>query len=290
MRIWRPRSLRGRVLGATLVLAAAGLLAANAATYGFLRSFLVGRVDQQLRVAVFPVSRLLEEGVDGGPGFGPGPAPGPGVFPSLRTYGALIDASGRVVVEASFGYEAASGPVPELPSGLPGSAEDPESGNRYLTVSASDGSDGFRVLAVALESDQGTLVVGIPLTETNRTLGRLLAVEGLVTVGVLVLLGAAALWLVRVGLRPLEHGAVVDCDGLTVQRAESGLPLPLEPDPVCHLCLRRSWARPSIANPVPAAVGAERLVHPHPPCRARCRRVLPEGLPRHALQRSVAGR
>lgn len=202
MRIWRPRSLRGRVLGATLVLAAAGLLAANAATYGFLRSFLVGRVDQQLRVAVFPVSRLLEQGVDGGPGFGPGP--GPGVFPSLRTYGALIDASGRVMVEASFGYEAASGPVPELPPSLLGSSSGPRE-PRYLTVPASQGSDGFRVLAWPLANGNGTLVVAIPLTETNRTLGRLLAVEGLVTVVVLVLLGAAALWLVRVGLRPLER-------------------------------------------------------------------------------------
>lgn len=204
MRIWRPRSLRGRVLGATLVLAAAGLLVANAATYGFLRSFLVGRVDQQLRVAVFPVSRLLEQGVGGGPGFDPGPGPGSGVFPSLQTYGALIDASGRVVVEASFGYEAASGPVPELPAGLlrssPGAGEP-----RYLTVPASQGSDDFRVLAWPLANENGTLVVAIPLTETNRTLGRLLAVEALVTVGVLVLLGAAALWLVRVGLRPLER-------------------------------------------------------------------------------------
>ena len=50
-RIHPPRSLRGRLLAATLVLVAVGLTGASIATYAFLNSFLVSRVDDQLRAS-----------------------------------------------------------------------------------------------------------------------------------------------------------------------------------------------------------------------------------------------
>jgi two-component system OmpR family sensor kinase len=59
------------------------------------------------------------------------------------------------------------------------------------------------VLASSLRGG-GTLVLAIPLTEVNSTLRQLLIVEVLVGGAVLGLMAALALWLVRVGLRPLE--------------------------------------------------------------------------------------
>jgi two-component system OmpR family sensor kinase len=60
------------------------------------------------------------------------------------------------------------------------------------------------VLARADADGRGTLVIGIPLTDYSGTLHRLLLTEILVGLGVLGLVGGLALWLVRVGLRPLE--------------------------------------------------------------------------------------
>ena len=59
-------SLRSRVLAATLALVVAGLAVAGVATYAFLRSFLVHRVDQQLVSAEFPATNALKETIEFG--------------------------------------------------------------------------------------------------------------------------------------------------------------------------------------------------------------------------------
>src|SRR5688500_913948 len=51
-------SLRARLLAASLVLVAAGLLVADVATYSALRSFLFDRVDQQLDAAQAGIERV----------------------------------------------------------------------------------------------------------------------------------------------------------------------------------------------------------------------------------------
>ena len=51
------------------------------------------------------------------------------------------------------------------------------------------------------------VVVAVPLTEVDQTLGRLLLVELLVSGGVMIVLGALAWWIVRAGLRPLDQMA-----------------------------------------------------------------------------------
>jgi two-component system OmpR family sensor kinase len=67
------------------------------------------------------------------------------------------------------------------------------------------------------ENPFGTLIIAAPLTEVTDTLHRLLLVEILATVGVLLVVGLLALWLVRVGLRPLRAigetaGAIAEGD------------------------------------------------------------------------------
>lgn len=204
MRLRIPRSVRGRVLAATVILAAVGLLVANLATYGFLRSFLLRRVDEQLRSAVIPVAVQLRGAPTGAPDFGP--APPRGAQTPLGTYGAYLDSSGRVVRDEWFLFPGEQEPAaPTLLSGLPGSASGPVSGQRYLTLSASPGGVTYRAIAVPLADGAGTVVVAIPLTETTATLHRLMLVELVASGVVLVLIGACALWLVRLGLRPLDQ-------------------------------------------------------------------------------------
>ncbi len=187
-------SLRARLLVAMLVLVTAGLLAADVATYRFLSSFLIDRVDQQLSVLPDAAARELVPGPQG-----PDEAhEWVDLFPA--TYVAAVDAGGDVVREevAPYGPDGA----PKLPVALPGSSNG-GSERRVFTVDARSGSETFRLLAVPVTG--GTLVVAVPLGDVGDTLGRLLMIEVLVSVAVLAGLAALAWWLVRIGFRPLER-------------------------------------------------------------------------------------
>jgi len=186
-------SLRARLLITTVALVSVGLLAANLATYRFLSSFLVHRIDEQLvQARPFAAQALLPgEGF-----FGEGPAEL--VLPP-GTYAELRDRSGDLVRSTFFGFRQL--PRPEFP-GL-----DPESGLEQgphgLTVD-SGGTRALRYRALATPlPGVGTLIVAIPLFEVDQTLKRLVVGEVVVSLVVLGVVAALALWLVRVGLRPL---------------------------------------------------------------------------------------
>jgi len=195
-------SLRARLLFVTVGLVTLGLLIADVVTYRALSSSLLERVDEQLAQVSQSAVQLLDP-----QGFPPsGPGPGPGYDgPPAGSYAALVDASGHVARAHSFGYQSGQQedpPVPVLPSGLPGSTTG-GTGTTTFFAGSQDGDTRFRVEAIALEP-AGTLVIAVPLTEMRETLGRLLTIEALVTIGVALTAGALALWLVKVGLRPLE--------------------------------------------------------------------------------------
>jgi two-component system OmpR family sensor kinase len=197
-------SLRARLVAGLLALAAIGLLVLGGITYAEQRSFLYDRVDQQLQAAIRPVSAALDFRLGrppagrpgpGGPGFGGG---GPGFGLPEGTYGEHRDASGEVgstTVQQGYG-EIAVGEQPALPAGL--AIGEP------ATVDGGNGAD-YRVLAEPDPRGDGVNVVAIPLSEIARTLDRLLLVEALVIAAVLLVLGLAARFLVRVGLLPLER-------------------------------------------------------------------------------------
>jgi two-component system OmpR family sensor kinase len=193
-------SLRARLLITTVLVAAAGLLVADAATYRFLSSSLIQRIDEQLVSARVPAARALSvEATFGGQG---PPAP-PELFPS-GTYAASLDGSGITVSSKFLGFAETTAAPPALPAALPGSTSAGQDAQRTFTVGAAGGgSPRYRVLATALGPGKGTLIVAIPLTEVGATLHRLLFIEGTVSAIVLALLAALSLWLVRLGLRPL---------------------------------------------------------------------------------------
>jgi two-component system, OmpR family, sensor kinase len=189
-------SLRARLTIVAVALVAAGLLVANLATYHYLSGFLLRRVDQQLEVAQpFAIRALTRVG-------GPVGGPGPDAEIPIGITVELLDADGAVSKDVPTIYAGAS--PPELPAGLPGSSATGAVGTTTFTAPSQDGTVSYRVRAFGPRASGGTLILAAPLTEVHNTLRRLLGIEFLVSVVVLGLVAALALWLVRVGLQPLE--------------------------------------------------------------------------------------
>jgi two-component system OmpR family sensor kinase len=196
------RSLRARLLVLVAGLAVVGLLAADLATYYSLRSFLVGRVDQSASAG----ANVLADSLRHHPGFGPNDIEQlsltlPGAYFQVRVRGKPIPvkldetlvSSGLVPTSTESGETL---PAPRLPSSIPEST--------FKTVGAVSGSTQYRVRAVPIIG-AASIVIAAPLTETNRTLHRLLLIELLVSIGVVAAIVGLGLWLVRFGLRPLRR-------------------------------------------------------------------------------------
>jgi two-component system OmpR family sensor kinase len=209
-------SLRARILASVLVLSAAGLVLLAVVTYTEQRSFLLNRLDQQVREAAPAISQALDSagfrppsngGFPAGMGFparGAGsPRAGPtGGGPSLNlppgTYGQRRDASGKVLGHVLITYGQAASPAPAIPARVP-------TGQLFSVGSVGSSGLRYRVYVIHDPEDSGLTLVAVPLHEVDQTLSQLLLVEGLVIVGVLVALGAAAFFIVRIGLRPLDR-------------------------------------------------------------------------------------
>jgi two-component system OmpR family sensor kinase len=189
-------SLRARLTAGLIIVAAIGLLVVGAVVYAEQRSFLLKRVDEQVRAAPpalahqFRQQRVLPFGGPARPG---GPHP-PDLPPG--TYGELRDPSGASLASVNLSYGLTGRPRPELPRDLP--LQEPQTvharGLRY------------RVLAVPLPGPAGgTMVAAVPLTEVDSTLHRLRLVESIVIGAALLVLGGLSWALVRLGLRPLDR-------------------------------------------------------------------------------------
>ena len=186
-------SLRTRMLVVTAGLFLAGLGAANFATYHFLSSFLLDRVDTHLETATRPVAAALASRAGEHRSFLPDGG-----------YAALVDERGRIQREVRFAY-AEDAPRPRVPTErIRSLAKDQQP--TLMTVAAVSGPIEYRLIAKPV-GDGGTLVVAVPLTEVRVTERRLLMIEGVVSGLVIIAIGVAAYWLTRRELRPLERMA-----------------------------------------------------------------------------------
>jgi two-component system OmpR family sensor kinase len=196
-------SLRTRLLVAVLGCVAAGLVVAGLITYFSLRGFLLERVDAQLRDARVPIAMALTDSQSGFPG---APAAGDSNLPP-GTYGQLRSTSGDILNAIQFSYSLEELPTPVLPDPLPVATD--RRGTVFTAGSTAGGqAPGFRVLVENVPDLGRVLVVAIPLNETRQTLTRLLTIEVVVSLAVLAALAAAAWWLIKRDLRPLETMAV----------------------------------------------------------------------------------
>jgi two-component system, OmpR family, sensor kinase len=192
-------SLRARLLIAVIALAAVGLVVADVVTYSSLRSFLVDRVDRSLEDTAH--SLRGPGGERGGEEEGRRPAE-PGVFAQIRS------ATGDAVVSTlpSFSVPGGTTPDPRLPAVIdpPTATDDGPEPTRYFTVPGESSSERYRVRASVDARDETMLVVATSLDDVDSTLDRLLRIELVVTALVLAGIAALGMWLVRLGLRPLD--------------------------------------------------------------------------------------
>lgn len=194
-------SLRARLLLGVVILAALGLAAADIATYGSLRSYLLGRVDTGLeaghRSFEHPAPKRQPSDHDASDHHGPPPE---GVdWYEVRAL------DGRKLRRA-FLVEGSS--PPKLPAKVKLPTR-PDAGDEFVTyfdAPAQDGDGSYRVRA-SIEPDRPhqILFVASSLRGVASTLHRLILIEVIATAAVLAALVALGLWVVRLGLRPLRE-------------------------------------------------------------------------------------
>ncbi len=206
----RQLSLRARLILGVIALTAAGLVVADFATYSALRSFLVDRTDSSLEAAHVSVEGAIfhrgggDHGGDqaGGPDLGPLTTAAPGEYVALRR---LDGTTVRTSSTPRF-----PGGTPPPPPALPVHIDLPAStagGERvtYFTVAAKSGGGRYRVRAsIEPQNTSYVLIVAQPLSDVDSTLHRLFWIALLVTTLVLAGVAALGLWVVRLGLKPLE--------------------------------------------------------------------------------------
>jgi two-component system OmpR family sensor kinase len=194
---WRPRrwshwTLRARLVLVVGALAAVALLVANIAGVVLIRTYLLGRIDDQLSGMARP--------------FGGEPRPNfNSAFIQRRAFrigpeqvAYIYRPDGTLDPDRSTSPDATRPPVPPFAVVAAGAAT-----HRPYTITATDGSTDWRVIAVPETETGGAAVIGLSLSEVRQTTDRLMLIDAGVSGLVLVLLGAGAWFVVRLGLRPL---------------------------------------------------------------------------------------
>lgn len=173
-----PQSVRSRLLLASVVLSLAAVLAVGIATYFSLGSYLRNNLDKQLQRNA------------------------PDVLQAANTENlSPFDRDTAITLYTASGDPYRQVTTTVLPWVAPNAT-----GLRYHNVTASDGR-AYRVVAVPVASRTAvlTLVYGLPQSQVDNVLHRLLLLEIAVSTGVVVLLVGVGLVLVKVGLRPLAR-------------------------------------------------------------------------------------
>jgi len=229
-----------------LLLLVAGLVTTDVLTSSSLRSFLLGRLDEQIDVSQNQgyayISQVYQRDLAAGdraPVTDPGTwlaelgtRPPGGAFAGRRpaaprlnssvlaarlsddSYSEVLSSSGKVIVKVPSGLAGNPDPAPALPRVLPVQHTPaprvfgrnhgpyaPESPSIDVPAVGANGTH-YRVHAVAVPG--GTLVTAISLDPTDRTLASLTHIELYVSIGVMIALLLLVLWIVRLGLRPLD--------------------------------------------------------------------------------------
>ncbi len=214
----RPWSLRTRLVVSAVALIAVVGAAISTVTTVALRSYLVDKVDEQLRVSVEMASR---------PGLGKFPREnnlsvvmGPGS--PLGAVGVRLDTAGKTVESVRSERSAAVGGSGSGSGGRPPLTPAQASVLAEAAHKAADGRPGdpvelqlpglggYRVLAASGGGNVGSggsIVIGFPLSDVDSTVHTLIAVEVFVTLAGLIAASLAGQVLVGVALRPLRRVA-----------------------------------------------------------------------------------
>jgi two-component system OmpR family sensor kinase len=193
------RSLRARLLTGLVLLVAVGLLVSAAATYFALQTFLVQRLDDQLKT-----DRLTAIGALSAPNSRPGDRGTPQSQFLPGTYGAFYSSDGKTLLSESGFTLDGSPPTsrPELPNPVPHAGPDVPVLQTYPATAGGR----FRVLTETVDgAGNDILVLAFPLEETETTVNQLLLLEALISTAVLIGLALLAWRVIGIGLQPLER-------------------------------------------------------------------------------------
>jgi two-component system, OmpR family, sensor kinase len=189
IRPWRQWTLRTRLVVAMATLTLVALLVANVSAVLVLRSYLVGRLDQQL----IGQSQMLSQPDGLNAARTP---PRPGIGPAFLEYLYSADGTKQLLTPVTGGAAA-----PELGSWSALSAHAPE---HPFTVNGSDGTT-WRIDLTPVGATGQTAVTALSMQDVTETSDNLLAIDAAVTAAVLLLVSIAAASVVRIGLRPLTR-------------------------------------------------------------------------------------
>jgi two-component system, OmpR family, sensor kinase len=215
-RVFKSRMpLRVRLVAVLLVLVAAALTVSGVAAEATLRSYLVDRVDSQLRAAQNPVTehglagvvRTSPGGHDDNGGGGPSDhgssAPGQQDLPSTYVV-EVTGPEGAVVYGPTSALVDSNQALPALPhASVAGEAR---RGATSFTVHAVTGSTQWRVLATPVtlsDGSPGTLLIAQSLSDVQSTVNHLIVLVLLIGAVTLVVLGGIGYLIVRRSMRPL---------------------------------------------------------------------------------------
>jgi two-component system, OmpR family, sensor kinase len=197
-------SLRTRLVLGVLAVATVGLVVADVATYTSLRSFLFDRVDSTLDDDHRGVESLLRAAAASPEGVTALPALPAGLYAQIRS-------SGRVLTFPTRPFPGHTAPLspPKLPTTIrfPAQAQSAHGPDRvrYFTTGSQLGDTRYRVRASLDPGSNAVLIVATTLRDVDSTLQRLFWIMLLVTLVVLAAIVGLGLWIVRLGLRPLEQ-------------------------------------------------------------------------------------
>jgi len=189
-------TLRVRLLLGLVVLAAIGLTVAGSITYRQTRADLLSRVNKQLLSASQSPNLFFSRFDQGADDALPGALLPPGTWAQVRAAdtGDILGTNPGVISEKA----------PVLPASVQAGTTFTVSSPHYRVRVAPPKT--FRVITAGnISLVQASLIVAIPLADVDHTLHHLILVEIIVAVGVLLALALIAWWLVKLGLRPLEH-------------------------------------------------------------------------------------
>ncbi len=198
-------SLRRRLLLTLAPLFIAGLVAVDIATYISLQSYLVDKLDEQIRsIHQAVAATLFSPSGTGDPGRGPAFA---GVNFPPGTFAEIVDANGRLVGTANdFPGPNADDATASLT--LPSSL----SPQTYLTTTGTGAAatEQFRVYVDSVQADgradnSERLIVALPMDDVHATLGQLLLLEVIAGAAITLVILTATWFIVRGGLRPLNR-------------------------------------------------------------------------------------
>src|SRR5689334_6468578 len=198
--------LRLRLIAIMLVLLLLALTLTASATAVLMRRDLLGRVDQQLRLAADPVAEqafndlgtAISEGIPNGYAF------------------IVLPNDGRAPITANPVGESLHPSVPALTASSP----QVRSGQPF-TIGSADGAMQWRAVAGQVRRSQAVVVVAVPLGSVDRTVRKLVLVELLIGLAVLVACAVGGWYAVQRAFRPLrqiEDTAAAIADGDLTRR------------------------------------------------------------------------